>query len=191
LERLYLEPCAGRELGRIFAAMRRSFRRYERMPAPLLRLALRRRAQECLVLRGAGGELLGYAFCCIRSAYGYVLINYLEILPAWRGRGLGSRVLAELAERYREKQGLIVELTCSPGEEADIRRRERFYARAGYEPVDRAYALLDVEARLMVRPLRGTARIAPAAHLILPEIYAHTITRRGAERLLRFDGAKN
>ena len=181
----YLRVGTVSDLHRIYPQMRRDFHRYERMPEWMLARALRRGVQELLLLTDDAGREAGYALCCIRSRYDYVLLNYLAVFPTQRGTGAGSAALELLAARYADRQGIILELTDTPGEEADTQRRRRFYSRAGYQPVDCPYSLGGERAYLMVKPLRGTADIARAAQFILPEIYAWTLPRFLVQRVVK------
>ena len=176
---LHLEQVTGaRALHRIYRCLRRDFHVYERIPEPLLALAVARGRQACFSIRDEAGQEYGYAFCCVCSLYGYVLLNYLAIHPEHRGQGVGSAALELLARRFSQRQGLLLELTESPGEEAELEARRRLYRRHGFVDVPCDYRLAGVPCRLMCRPLQGTADLAPVAHRILPEIYSQTIPGR-------------
>lgn len=181
----YLRVGTVSDLHRIYPQMRRDFHAYERMPELFLARAIRRGAQELLLLTDETGQEAGYAICCVKSLYGYVLLNYLAMDPARRGTGAGSAALELLSRRYAGKQGIILELTDTPGEEEDTVRRRRFYGRAGFVPVDCPYSLGGHEAFLMVKPLRGTADIARAAKLIMPEIYSWSMPKFVVEHLAK------
>jgi GNAT superfamily N-acetyltransferase len=185
MSQFYLRVGTLADLHRIYPRMRRDFHAYERMPELFLARAIRRGAQELLLLTDETGREAGYAICCTRSLYGYVLLNYLAMDPARRGSGAGSAALALLAKRYEARQGVIIELTDTPGEEADTVRRRRFYGRAGFVPVDCAYSLGGHEAFLMVKPLRGTADIGRAAKFIMPEIYSWSMPRFVLEHMAK------
>jgi GNAT superfamily N-acetyltransferase len=152
-------------------SMKKEFHRFERMPEWLALGASARGAQELLLLSNEQGLDVGYLFCVKNSLYGYVLINYLAIFPEYRGGGYGGIALELAADYYSDRQGLIVELTNTPGEEEDTWRRQRFYSRWGFEEIPSDYKLGGVETFLMVKPLRGPAQIGSIAHLVIPEIY--------------------
>lgn len=92
---------------------------FEEMPPDLEEM--HRRFQD-IVGRGlpylvaeAAGEVLGYGYCApfrTRSAYRYALENSVYVREDRRGRGVGSRLLAELIERcarlgYRQMIAVI------------------------------------------------------------------------------------
>ena len=56
-----------------------------------------------LALDPATGDVVGYA-TAIGDGGNVAFISHLEVLPAWRGRGIGSelmrRLLARLGDRY-------------------------------------------------------------------------------------------
>ena len=84
-----------------------------------------------------GDELLGYAL--LWRGADFVLLDYLGVSARLRNGGLGSELLARLAQRYG-KQGLILESeTPVPGgdpSENNIRRRRiAFYERNGFTTV--------------------------------------------------------
>ena len=162
------------ELGRVYRQMRRDFHAYERMPRLTLVRAMDRGQQELLLLE-ENGNPAGYAICCHPGRDGYVLLNYLAVDSTRRGSGAGSAFLREICRRYAAQQGLIIELTETPGEGGDTLRRERFYRRAGAETVASDYRLCGVPTRLMVIPLSGPADISGRVHEILPEIYRRSM----------------
>lgn len=173
------------DLHRIYGKyMRADFHRYERMPEPVIALAMARGKQELLLITDDSGRLAGYAICCCRSVYGYVLINYLAVLQQRRGEGIGSAALELLSGYYADRMGLIVELTDTPGEREETLRRHSFYGRAGFADADSDYRLCGVQTYLMVRPLRAAADISAAAHLILPEIYSHSLPKRAVRAIV-------
>lgn len=176
---LHLEQVTGaRALHRIYRCLCRDFHTYECIPEPLLFLAVARGRQVCFSIRDEKGQEYGYTFCCVRSLYGYILINYLAVHPEYRGQGVGGAALELLVQRFSQYQGLLLELTESPGEEEKLEARRRLYQRHGFVDVPCDYRLAGVSCQLMCRPLQGTANLAPVVHRILPEIYSHTIPSR-------------
>ena len=81
-----------------------------------------------------GDRMVGYAwmFCPKGEA---VLLDYLAVLPEYRGTGVGSRILDALAERYCvDGRAFLLESEypdTAPEPEV-ARRRLGFYARAGF-----------------------------------------------------------
>lgn len=98
-------------------------------------------------------------------------VNAIVVGPAWRGRGLGSRLLALAEERLRREGAERAEPFAGvghflPGPPAGDPGALRFWARHGYEPARQVHDL-----RLALRSwqpgrtpgalLRGDVRIAP------------------------------
>lgn len=173
------------DLGRIYKKMRADFHVFERVPGPLMRRSMAAGVQELLLFADERGREAGYAFCATKSAYGYVLLNYLAVDGARRGGGVGSAALSLLSERYADRQGLIIELTDVPGEEEDMKRRHAFYERAGFADVSCDYRLAGKRAFLMVKPLSGTAEISPVAHRIITDFYARMLPGALLDRVVR------
>ncbi len=81
------------------------------------------------------GVMVGYAWQ-FRPDTGAILIDYLAVLPQYRGQGVGTRLLAALRQYYGETgRGVLLESEYPP-EAPDLeeaKRRLAFYARAGLE----------------------------------------------------------
>lgn len=171
-------------LRHIYENMQRDFHAYELMPYHVFSRAIRRGYQECTIVRDENGREMGYAMCCIKSMYGYVLMNYFAMNPESRGSGVGTAALRLLAERHRSSQGIIVELTDTPGEDEDMQARKRFYSRSGFRAVQCDYHLAGARCELMCLPLKGTADFSSVAHLIIPEIYSWSLTDRANRKMV-------
>lgn len=104
-------------------------------------------------------EASGYIITASGNPNGYVLISFLAIMDGKRGCGTGTRLLNTIAERFRGKKGLIIEVEkpeCAANAEEKILRERRiaFYKKGGYimlPGID--YALFQVPMHLMVLPL--------------------------------------
>ena len=88
----------------------------------------------------ADGEMVGYAWQ-FRPGSDVLLIDYLAVLPQYRGRGIGSGMLRALSEYYPQKLILESEYPLEAPDRKMAERRLGFYARAGFE-------LSDVQVRL-------------------------------------------
>ena len=68
----------------------------------------------------------------------YILISYLAVFEKYRGEGIGTKLLEEIKEKFKNKNGIIIEVE-SPNEEIpekdkNIRqRRIKFYKKSNYE----------------------------------------------------------
>ena len=88
-----------------------------------------------------------------------------------------------LNKHYAEKQGLLAELTVFDPEDKDtLRKLRKFFSRFGYEEVKSDYRLAGAPVTLMVKPLRGTAEIAPVAHRILRDLYSRVLSGEKLEK---------
>lgn len=95
------------------------------------------------------GRFAGFAATI--NGEGMILLDYLAILPALRGRGLGSAVLKTLSERYPGK-GLFTEIEseyeAASNQEAR-KRRKRFYLENGYVPLGVMARVFGVKMELL------------------------------------------
>ncbi len=113
--------------------LRPSFRPEEYVSPTVIRpegkLAVIACAADGLVIGGALGELY--------PASGVLLLGYLAVRPGWRGRGVGSAVMATLRERWLEPDSLALLELDDPRyhaphpEHGDPLARLRFYGASG------------------------------------------------------------
>lgn len=98
-------------------------------------------AEDDLNARGAGdGEVLGVAWCRLLTAadpgYGYLGDDVPEltigVAPAYRGRGIGSALLAAVIEQARDRGHHAISLSVEDGNRAQL-----LYERAGFTAVAR------------------------------------------------------
>ena len=90
-----------------------------------------------------------------------------------------------------EKQGILAELTVFDDEEGEtLRKLRRFFTRFGYQDVDCALRIGGAPVDLMVKPIRGTAEIAPIAPRVLADLYSRCLRPAGIERMLSFGPAE-
>lgn len=105
----------------------------------------------------AGGtpRLAAYLLMASPLAEGPLLLDYFAVLPAWRCRGLGAALLAELSRREARSVVIESELPETAPDPALARRRLAFYRRCGAldTPLwDRVY---DGRYRVLVLPAPG------------------------------------
>ena len=113
--------------------MHRDFPENERKPWDITVSLYERGIYEMLEARWEG-KLVGYAWMVCPEG-GSALIDYLAVLPEYRGSGIGSEILKELTLRYRmRRQSLLLESEFpeeAPDPAAAVRRLA-FYARSGF-----------------------------------------------------------
>lgn len=92
-----------------------------------------------------GGEAVGYAMVWLPASRQGALLEYFGVLRGKRNGGLGSRILAMLAERYGQIFGEAEAPTSDDPEENELRRRRiGFYLRNGMRVLDYECALFGV-----------------------------------------------
>lgn len=87
------------------------------------------------------GILVGFMVLNRTKEKGYVVLDYLAILPEYRNRGLGTKALQILLEQERKNDGVFIEIEkvgCGKSIEDNIRREKRknFYERLGFKKLN-------------------------------------------------------
>ena len=100
------------------------------------------------------GQLAGFAIVQIEPsgdrAAGYVVT--LDVAPAWRGKGLGRRLMTEMESRAAAAGASVMELHVYEGNAAALRLYESLgYAKAGVQPGFYARGLNGVVYRKTIR----------------------------------------
>ena len=174
------------DLERYYSAMEIDFDEKELLGKWNIHLAVSAGDQELLILTDEeSGIDLGYALVMSRGLYGYVLLKYLGVLPWYRGKGFGIEAMRLLGKRYADRQGILAELTVFGEDNGDtLRKLRKFFSRFGYVPVESDYRLSGSPVELMVRPLRGSAEIAPVAHRMIRDFYTRCLRPGAYERMI-------
>lgn len=99
-----------------------------------------------------GETLLGYAFLWNGEENGYLLLDYLGVPAARRGRGLGGQMLAGLRETFSAWKGIFGEVEAPDGgpEDALRLRRLAFYRRCGFQRLPYDCALFGVHYQTLL-----------------------------------------
>lgn len=89
-------------------------------------------------------ETKAYMVCIEKEDY--ILITHLAVLNEYRGQGIGTKLLEELKEFYKDKKAIILESESKEAsdEKRDLNtiiRRQKFYEKCGFVP----YYNLDYE----------------------------------------------
>ena len=166
-----------RDLERLYSAFELDFDRRELLPKLSIHKAMMAGDQELLVFYDEeSGITAGYALVMVRGVYGYVLLKYFGILQWFREQGLGIQAMRLINKRYADRQGILAELTVFDDADGDyLRKLRRYFARFGYQDVACDYRLGGAPVDLMVKPIRGTAEIAPVAHRMIADFYSRCL----------------
>lgn len=180
------------ELEKYYPLMEMDFDSEELISKLSLHKAIMNGTAEFLIVYEQESNLdVAYALTLCKNLYGYVLLKYLGVLPWYRERGMGVETMRLLNRRYAGKQGLIAEITEFPDEDADrVRKLQKFFARFGYVEVPSDYRISGVAAHLMVKPIKGSAEIAPIAHRILPDFYTRCMSDRAVRKMIDIRAVK-
>ncbi len=176
------------EIAHWYPALQTDFDERELLSRRAIQKAVKRGEQEFLLFVDEyTGIPQGYALCCIRNVYGYVLLKYFGILSWFRGKGVGVEAMRLLNRRYAEKQGILAELTVFDDDENGeyLRKLKRFFTRFGYEEVPCNIRIGGAKVILTAKPLKGTAEIAPVARRILADFYSRCLRPAEMEKMLR------
>ena len=174
---LALRTGGHRELERLYSAFELDFDRRELLPKISIHKAMMAGDQELLVFYDEeSGITAGYALVMVRGVYGYVLLKYFGILQWFREQGLGIQAMRLINKRYADRQGILAELTVFDDADGDyLRKLRKFFTRFGYQDVACDYRLGGAPVDLMVKPIRGTAEIAPVAHRMIADFYSRCL----------------
>ena len=175
-----------RDLEHLYSAMEIDFDRRELLPRLAIHRAMSRGDQELLVFYDEESEItVGYALVMDRGIYGYALLKYFGILPWFRDKGLGVQAMRLLHKHYADRQGILAELTVFEDENGEyLRKLKKFFSRFGYEPVKSDYRLAGSPVELLVKPIRGSAEIAPVAHRMIRDFYSRCLGPVALERMV-------
>jgi GNAT superfamily N-acetyltransferase len=127
---------------------RQSFPRSERKPMAVILQNVRRGDMELLVVMEAG-QPVGIVITALTDRT--VLLDYFAMEKRVRGRGLGSRALQLVLERYGNRQFFLeIESTTAPGRDQALRqRRKSFYLRNGLFDTGHRIRLFGVDMELL------------------------------------------
>lgn len=164
LDRNGLEDLYHQELEQVFSDS-------ERRPlAAMLRLLDMGRYEALLAVED--GEPIGYAMLWCSARPGSALLEYLGVLRGKRNGGAGSRILAQLGERYDELFGEAEAPDTGDPAEDDLRRRRiGFYVRNGFRVLSYMCALFGVRFHCLYRGPETDDQRVQAIHRSVYENY--------------------
>ena len=153
--------------------MVRDFPEAELKPFASVQGMMTRGLYEPLAFYDEAGALMAYAWQAVLPQCRNVLLDYFAVLPQYRGSGVGTAELKELAAYYApRKQSLIIE--CEHPAEAPeptvARRRIGFYLRAGAHAAAMESRLFGVRYQIYSLPAGGLAK-DEEIHRDLQELY--------------------
>jgi len=77
-------------------------------------------------LRARGEEPVGYCYCSVEKEHGHLI--RMAVHPAWQGRGIGTRLLAEAVRFFQQAGARLVTLNTQEENE----RAQRLYRKFGF-----------------------------------------------------------
>lgn len=107
------------------------------------------------------GKMVGYAWMVCPEGDA-ALIDYLAVLPEYRGTGIGSEILKALALRYQLHGKHLILESEHPEEAPDpqiAQRRLGFYKRAGFVDTGLQVRLFGVRFCILAHGISGSARM--------------------------------
>lgn len=161
-----LKPLSKEELTTLYhSEMSADFPKSELKPlSAMLRLMDMGRYDPLLVTEGE--QAVGYAMVWLSEDREGALLEYLGVLRGRRNGGLGTKILALLAERFGQLFGEAEapDPEASPEENSLRRRRIAFYERNGFRVLDYQCALFGVRFHCLYRGLEADDRKVEALH---------------------------
>ncbi len=175
-----------RDLERYYTVFEIDFDEKELLPKLGLHTAISKGDAELLIVYDEESKIeLGYALTLCRGVYGYALLKYFAVLPWYRGKGLGAQAMRLVNRYYADKQGLLAELVVFDPEDKDtLRKLRKFFTRFGYELIPCDYRLGGAPAELMVKPLEGSAELAPVIHRVVRDLYSRVLGPSRLEKMV-------
>lgn len=138
-----------------------------------------------IMLDDETGTEAGYAVVCPKSEYDYVLLKYMAVHPWYRGKGLGTELMRLIAARYKDRKGVIAEITEFEDPDPNrLKKLIRFFSRFGYEEIRSDYRIGGSTAHVMVRNMNGTEDIAPVFHRMVPDFYLRILSTYGFGKMI-------
>ena len=184
---LILRECGHRELEHVYSLFELDFDKKELLPRLGVHKAMLRGDMELLAVTEEESRIdAAYLLVGCRGLYGYVWLKYLDVIPFYRGRGLGVEAMRLLHRRYADRQGIVTEITDFSGDEQGetLRRQRKFFARFGYEELASDLTLGGVKDHVLVKPIRGSAAISPILHRVMLDFYSRVLSPFALERMV-------
>ena len=120
-------------------------------------------------------------YCIINHIQEYILVTFLAVYEGNRGKGVGTKILKELEEKYSTKKGILLEVedpdfAKNENEKNIQERRIRFYERANFQVVENLkLELYMVNFNIMIRNITSTSTEISEVEKVMKQFYC-TIT---------------
>ena len=167
--------------------MRRDFPESELKPLESI-LALRGRGEYDALAAYDDGMFVAYAMVYRPKDGRTLLLDYLAVEPDMRGRGAGQTLLSALRRHYAGRAECLMiecERPKAAPDEAQARRRIRFYEHAGAQMTNVRVWLFEVEYSILVLPCGGYGMLAQQdwageilglyRQMLTPQAYARNV----------------
>ena len=189
---LILQKVGHRDLERYYPLLETDFDSEELLGRLAVHRGMMNGSIEFLTLHEEeSGMDAGYALLLTKSLYGYVDLKYMGVMPWFRGRGLGIRLMREINRRYADAQGILAELTEFDDPDPDrLRKLRKFFALFGYEELACDCRIAGVRDNLLLKPLRGGTDLTPVIHRVLPDFYTRFMPESAYWRMMDIKPAK-
>ena len=112
-------------------------------------------------------------------------------MPWYREGGYRDNSLHLIIDRYRDKQGLLIELPEYEGGEVNFDSTKEFYENFGFEEVPCRYYKNGVKTHILNCPLKSRKSAEGIIGRIIPEIYERSIGSAVLLRNIRIERAVN
>ena len=133
---------------RIRRLYKEAFPKCERKPFSIIK-SMAKKGRTDLWYFEEGGKFAG--MCATINGHDAILIDYLAVAKARRGTGLGTGMLSELLDHYKD-YGVFLEIEeIDPNAENNDERirRKNFYLSSGLTPMDTHVKLFGVDMELL------------------------------------------
>ena len=159
---------------RLYGLYQKAFPLSEKKPFGIMVKKRNEGLMELMTAEDDTGKFLGIVITILHKDI--VLLDYLAVSPAERGRGVGSEILKLLEERYPKKRILLEiedpEEDC--GNKEDRLRRKAFYLRNGLTVQDYKVWLFGIKMLILTNK---TTVSFEEYHEIFPAVFSQKIAK--------------
>mgnify|MGYP005805614891 FL=1 len=123
-------------------------------------------------------------YCIIDQIQEYVLVAFLAVYEGNRGKGIGTKILKELEEKYSNKKGILLEVedpnfAKNENEKSIQERRIRFYERANFKVVENLKVeLFMVNFNIMIRNITSASTEISEVEKVMKQFYYTIIDKK-------------